>query len=132
MDEQEASGGATSPSRMIWRMGEKIDDPSSICYWANRNRIPIFCPAITDGSIGDMLFFHSYKRPGLVVDLVQDIRAINSMAVDARRTGAPATHSGSDEGRHCGQSAHIQQTPSIIQHSDRTTDRPHLLSSHNA
>lgn len=87
MDEQEASGGATSPSRMIWRMGEKIDDASSICYWANRNRIPIFCPAITDGSIGDMLFFHSYKRPGLVVDLVQDIRAINSMAVDARRTG---------------------------------------------
>jgi len=90
MDEQEASGGATSPSRMIWRMGERIDDASSICYWANRNRIPIFCPAITDGSIGDMLFFHSYKRPGLVVDLVQDIRAINSMAVDARRTGAPS------------------------------------------
>lgn len=23
-------------------------------------------PAITDGSIGDMLYFHNYKRPGVV------------------------------------------------------------------
>ena len=28
------------------------------------NNIPLFCPAITDGSIGDMLYFHSYKRSG--------------------------------------------------------------------
>jgi deoxyhypusine synthase len=59
---------------MIWRMGERMNNPSSICYWAHVNQIPIFCPAITDGSIGDMLFFHSFKSPGLVVDLVQDIR----------------------------------------------------------
>jgi deoxyhypusine synthase len=25
------------------------------------NDIPVFSPALTDGSIGDMLFFHSYK-----------------------------------------------------------------------
>ncbi|CAI5979468.1 unnamed protein product [Closterium sp. NIES-65] len=36
-----------------------------------QNRIPVFCPAITDGSIGDMLYFHSYSSPGLVLDLVQ-------------------------------------------------------------
>lgn len=38
---------------------------------------------------GDMLFFHSYKSPGLVVDVVQDIRAINDSAMRAspRRTG---------------------------------------------
>lgn len=36
-----------------------------------QNDIPIFCPAITDGSLGDMLYFHSYKNPGLVVDIVQ-------------------------------------------------------------
>lgn len=36
-----------------------------------------------------MLFFHSYKSPGLVVDVVQDIRAINDSAMRAspRRTG---------------------------------------------
>jgi hypothetical protein len=36
--------------------------------------IPIYCPALTDGSIGDMLYFHTFKNPGLVLDIVQDIR----------------------------------------------------------
>ena len=56
---------------MVARLGREIDDPSSICYWAQRNGIPIFCPALTDGSLGDMLFFHSYKNPGLVLDIIQ-------------------------------------------------------------
>lgn len=87
LEEQKATGNMTSPSQMIWRMGKRMNDPTSICYWAYKNQIPIFCPAITDGSIGDMLFFHSYRSPGLVVDLVQDIRGINRLAVEAKRTG---------------------------------------------
>jgi deoxyhypusine synthase len=51
--------------QMLHRFGEVINDESSILYWAARNNIPVFCPALTDGSIGDMLFFHSYKSPGL-------------------------------------------------------------------
>lgn len=38
-----------------------------------QNGIPVYCPAITDGSIGDMLYLHALKNPGLVVDLVQGI-----------------------------------------------------------
>lgn len=39
-----------------------------------QNNIPIFCPAITDGAIGDILYFHSYRNsPGLVVDIVQGL-----------------------------------------------------------
>lgn len=34
-----------------------------------------------------MLYFHSFRSPGLVVDLVQDIRRINSMAVKAEHSG---------------------------------------------
>ncbi len=26
---------------------------------------------LADGSLGDMLFFHTYKNPGLVLDIVQ-------------------------------------------------------------
>ena len=51
--------------QMIRRFGEQINNPESIAYWAAKNDIPIFCPPLTDGSIGDMLFFHSYKSPGL-------------------------------------------------------------------
>jgi hypothetical protein len=33
---------------------------------------PAASPApCADGSLGDMLFFHTYKNPGLVLDIVQ-------------------------------------------------------------
>ena len=35
--------------------------------------IPVFCPALTDGSLGDMLYFHSFKNPGLVLDIIQGV-----------------------------------------------------------
>ena len=75
--------------QLIRRLGKEINHPDSICYWAARNGIPIYSPAITDGSIGDMLYFHTFKSPGLVLDLVADIRAMNDEAVHAapRKTG---------------------------------------------
>jgi len=76
-----------TPSQMIHRFGKEIDNETSVCYWAYKNNIPVFCPGITDGSIGDMLYIHSYRRPGFVVDLVRDIRAVNDEAIHARRTG---------------------------------------------
>lgn len=47
----------------------------------------MFCPALTDGSIGDMIYFHSFKNPGLVLDIVQDIRALNERARMSKKAG---------------------------------------------
>ena len=52
-------------------LGKEINDESSIYYWASKNNIPVFSPALTDGSIGDMMFFHSFKNPGFVLDILQ-------------------------------------------------------------
>ena len=68
-------------------VGERIDNKESVLYWAAKNDIPVFCPAITDGSVGDMIYFHSFKRPGLVVDIAQDIRKLNNLALKAKRSG---------------------------------------------
>ena len=76
-----------TPSRFIRKLGEKINDPSSIYYWAYKNDIPVFSPALTDGSIGDMMFFHSIKRGGLVLDIIQDIKFLNEIAIRAEMTG---------------------------------------------
>ncbi|KAK9886777.1 hypothetical protein WA026_018430 [Henosepilachna vigintioctopunctata] len=59
-----------SPSKVIFELGMKINDQSSIYYWAARNNIPVFSPALTDGSLGDMMFMHSIKRPGLILDIL--------------------------------------------------------------
>ncbi|EDO14926.1 hypothetical protein Kpol_1005p14 [Vanderwaltozyma polyspora DSM 70294] len=78
-----------TPSKLIDRLGKEINDESSVIYWAHKNKIPIFCPAITDGSIGDMLFFHTFKASPkqLRLDIVADIRKVNSMSMDAYRAG---------------------------------------------
>lgn len=76
-----------TPSTLIELLGHRINNEDSIYYWASKNEIPVFCPALTDGSLGDMIFFHSYKNPGLIVDLVQDIRRMNRQAMEAACTG---------------------------------------------
>jgi deoxyhypusine synthase len=91
LDEQDDTANPVSwtPSKIIRRLGLEINDPSSVLYWAAKNDIPIFCPALTDGSLGDMLYFHTFKASPqqLKVDIVEDIRAINTMAVRAKRAG---------------------------------------------
>ncbi|CRK95461.1 CLUMA_CG008930, isoform A [Clunio marinus] len=87
LKEQKEKGTLWTPSKMIERLGQRINNEESICYWAAVNKIPIFCPALTDGSLGDMMYFHSFRNPGLVLDIVSDLRRINTMAVKAVNTG---------------------------------------------
>ncbi|CAG8553984.1 7653_t:CDS:2 [Diversispora eburnea] len=87
LKEQKDEGTIWSPSKIIDRLGKEINNPESIYYWAHKNKIPVYCPAITDGSIGDMIYFHSFRNPGLLLDIVSDIRSINDQAVFARKTG---------------------------------------------
>jgi len=47
----------------------------------------VFCPALTDGSIGDMLYFHSFKNPGFILDIVQDIRLLNDLSRKSQKAG---------------------------------------------
>ncbi|KAL8236324.1 hypothetical protein R6Q59_017405 [Mikania micrantha] len=89
LKEQKTQHVLWTPSKLIARLGKEINNESSYLYWAYKNDIPVFCPGLTDGSLGDMLYFHSFRNPGLVVDVVQDIRSMNSEAVHAnpRKTG---------------------------------------------
>ncbi|KZF20546.1 putative deoxyhypusine synthase [Xylona heveae TC161] len=99
LEEQEASAADPkvdpedklhwTPSKIIHRLGKEINDPSSVYYWAWKNDIPVFCPALTDGSLGDMLYFHTFKASPrqLRVDIVEDIRRINTISVRAKRAG---------------------------------------------
>ena len=76
-----------TPSAMIERFGREVNDESSVWYWCARNKIPVFCPGMTDGSVGDMLYFHLWQRKGFVLDIAQDIRRLNDLAMKAKRSG---------------------------------------------
>ncbi len=85
--EQSSEGTRWTPSKIINRLGKEINNEDSVYYWAYKNNIPVFCPALTDGSLGDMMYFHSYKYPEFSVDIVEDIRRLNDIAVKSHATG---------------------------------------------
>ena len=94
LGEQEASKSTEeplvwTPSKVIYRLGQEINDEASVYYWAYKNDIPVFCPALTDGSLGDMLYFHTFKSSPQVLDIsiTRDIRRINDIAMGAKRAG---------------------------------------------
>ncbi|KAH8921260.1 Deoxyhypusine synthase [Atractiella rhizophila] len=87
LDEQSTQGKLWTPRRFIARLGEEINNEESIYYWAWKNDIPVFCPALTDGSIGDMIYFHSFRSPGLVLDIVADMKELNDLTFRAKKAG---------------------------------------------
>ena len=107
LQEQRTQGVCWTPSKVIRRLGRAIDNPASYLHWAARHDIPVYCPALTDGSLGDMLFFHSFKtsrchppKPAssvsppndffndhLRLDIVEDVRSLNLSAMRAKETG---------------------------------------------
>lgn len=84
---QKETGEVVTPSELIAKLGEKIDNKDSIYYWANKNEIPVFCPAITDGSLGDMIYFFKSKHPDFLVDVAEDIWKINNTTFGPEKTG---------------------------------------------
>lgn len=85
--ESKKTGVALTPSRLIWALGEKIAHKDSICYWAFKNKIPIFCPALTDGALGDNIYFFSFKREDFVLDSVADTRELNNTTIGLKKSG---------------------------------------------
>ena len=85
--EQVEEGKMWTPRMMIDRFGEMIDNKESVYYWCHANNIPVYCPSITDGSIGEMLHFFSYKHDDFHVDINPDIRSLNEIALNAKQSG---------------------------------------------
>lgn len=76
-----------TPAKLIRYMGKKIDNEDSILYWCYKNNINVYSPALTDGSIGDLLTFFN-KRTAFKLDIVEDIHAVNTECLSGRENGA--------------------------------------------
>jgi len=87
LDKQKTQNKICSPAKLIKAMGKKIADERSVLYWCWKNKIPIMCPGITDGSVGDMIYLHGFKNPGLIVDVAQDIKTMISTVTWAKKNG---------------------------------------------
>jgi deoxyhypusine synthase len=80
-----------TPSKLIKVLGEEIgktpNGKESIYYWCAKNSIPVFCPAIMDGSLGDMIYFFKSKNPDFRLDITDDTWELNNTTLGKEKTG---------------------------------------------
>ncbi len=65
-------------TELLKEIGLVLDDGNSILFQAAKNDVPVFCPAITDGSLGFHLYMFQQDHPDFVVDVVRDFSALVS------------------------------------------------------
>jgi len=76
-----------TPSKLIKILGEKINNKESIYYWCQKNNIPVFCPAIMDGSLGDMIYFFKSNHPDFKIEIAEDALELNNSTIGKKKTG---------------------------------------------
>lgn len=69
-------------------IGRDLGSRSSLLYWAQKLKVPVFVPGITDGAVGSQLWLFAESHRDFKVDLIGDERRLSDITSDARETGA--------------------------------------------
>ncbi len=77
-----------STAEIVKEVGMRLDDESSITYWAAKNDIPIFLPGPTDGAFGSQLWMWRQTHSDFKLDLFKDEQELSDIVFDAKETGA--------------------------------------------
>ncbi len=72
-------------TELLEEAGKRVSD-NSVLHWAAKNKIPIFCPGITDGAFGMQLAFFQQKHPDFKIDVVKDFSKIIELGMAAEKT----------------------------------------------
>lgn len=90
---QKTTGKIITTKEFCFELGKELElqncekKEESICYWAYKNNLPLFCPGLTDGSMGDLIFFFKYKHKDFKIDIADDIVDITKIALNSEKTG---------------------------------------------
>jgi len=75
-----------STHELVWELGKNMEQ-DSISYWAEKNKIPVIIPGITDGAVGFQLWQFSQKNK-FNLDLMKDEDLLSDLVWDAKKSGA--------------------------------------------
>ena len=81
-EEQKREGRQLTPSELFHEIGKELEDENSILFQASKNRIPIFCPAVTDGSFGIALMMMQEKHKDFGLDIVRDMKKLYEITTE--------------------------------------------------
>jgi len=83
----EERAGGLAPSEFLLRLGETLDDSTSILKQAAVNHVPVFSPGLMDSMLGFHLFTYS-TTSRISLDFVKDLRILAEIVQSSERTGA--------------------------------------------
>ncbi len=76
-----------STYELCWEIGKKINNESSILYWAYKNKIPIIVPGITDGAVGYNIWELTQNKD-FKIDLMKDETLISNLVWTSEKRAA--------------------------------------------
>jgi deoxyhypusine synthase len=76
-----------SSRELCLEIGRKICCEDSILYWAAKNKIPVYIPGLTDGSVGYQLWLFSQEH-NLKMNILKDEQELNDIVFKSKSTGA--------------------------------------------
>ncbi|MFW5705282.1 MAG: deoxyhypusine synthase family protein, partial [Nanoarchaeota archaeon] len=93
LERQNNTGKIIDVEEFVYEMGYELDlqnidkKKESFTYWAYKNKIPFFCPALPDGSVGDMLYFFKKKHPEFKIDTSDYIVKVTDLGLNCEKMG---------------------------------------------
>lgn len=82
----ESGNKMPAPSQIARKIGEKTK-PDSFLYWCTKNKIPVYCPGITDSAIGLQTYFYKQRKKDFGIDVTKDMNELAGFSLNADKTG---------------------------------------------
>ncbi len=78
--------GKMSCKEFLWKIGSLLKNDSilKVCY---ENKIPIFCPGITDSGIGLMIYGREIEGKKIDIDVFDDLKEIMDIMWECKKSG---------------------------------------------
>jgi len=77
-----------STKELLWEFGRRANSRKSFLWWCWKNRIPVFIPAIFDGSFGYQLWSFWQEHKDFRIDEFRDEAELADFVFTAKKTGA--------------------------------------------
>lgn len=83
-----------TPSKICYEIGKQLEKEkefeheSSYLYWAYKNNIPVYVPAMPDGTICDLAYYFKKKHPEFQIDVMADHLKIIDYTMNLEKSAA--------------------------------------------
>ena len=84
----ERGAKSITTERLCAEIGRDLGSSRSLLYWAQKMKVPVFVPGITDGAVGSQMWLFAERHRDFAVDLIGDERRLSDITSEAKETGA--------------------------------------------